>query len=224
MVLALILLVGLLALTLVALTLRHVGRVNRSVAVPDRGARRILFPVAERALSAGALEAALRLAHAGGATLVPTFIAIVPAHLPLDASLASESAIAVSLREAIEQRAAEFGVPVDARVEPGRTNRHGLRQTIAQERFDRIVIAAAPNGRPGFNAEDVAWLLNHAVGEIIVVRPSPDDELGTATHRSQRARSRDQTGQYLPSPALSAGAVRSGRESEQQRERSRITA
>ena len=40
-------------------------------------------------------------------TLVPTFIAIVPAHLPLDASLVSESPIAVSLREAIERPAAE---------------------------------------------------------------------------------------------------------------------
>ena len=54
----------------------------------------------------------------------------------------------IPLLEAIEQRATEAGVPVDARIERGRNQRHALRQTIAHERFDRIVIAAAAHGQP----------------------------------------------------------------------------
>jgi hypothetical protein len=70
-----------------------------------------------------------------------------------------------------------FGVPVDARVERGRTARHALREAIANERFDRIVIAAAAVGAPGFHPDDVAWLLANAPGEIIVLRPAGADPL-----------------------------------------------
>ena len=72
---------------------------------------------------------------------------------------------------------AAVGVPVDSRIERGRTPRHALRQAIAQERFDRIVIAAASHGSHGFNADDVAWLLDHAQGEIVVLRPGAEDQL-----------------------------------------------
>jgi hypothetical protein len=82
--------------------------------------------------------------------------------------------MAVPLLEAIEQRATEAGVPVDSRIERGRNRRHALRQAIANERFDRIVIAAASQGSPGFDADDVAWLLDNAHGEIVVLRPSAD--------------------------------------------------
>ena len=81
--------------------------------------------------------------------------------------------MAIPLQEAIEQRAAAFGVPVDARIERGRDYRHALRQTIAHERFDRIVVAAADRSGTGFSVDDVAWLLEHAPGEIIVLRPAP---------------------------------------------------
>ncbi len=55
-------------------------------------------------------------------------------------------------------------MPVDARIERGRDYRHALRQTIAHERFERIVIAAADSDRHGFGPEDVAWLLATAPG------------------------------------------------------------
>jgi hypothetical protein len=42
---------------------------------------------------------------------------------------------------------------------------------MANERFDRIVVAA---GDEGFSAEDVAWLLTHAEDEVIVLRPADD--------------------------------------------------
>ena len=95
----------------------------------------------------------------------------VPLHLPLDAPLPRQSTWRCRCQEAIEQRADRFGVPVDSRIERGRTYRHALRQTIANERFDRIVIAAAADGSPGFDADDVAWLLDNGPGEIVVLRP-----------------------------------------------------
>jgi hypothetical protein len=131
---------------------------------------RILFPFVSSALSSSALEAALRLAGSEGATLVPVFLARVPMNLPLQASLPRQSESALMLLETIEQRAAAHGVPVDARVQRGRDNRHALREAIASCAYDRIVISAAIHGCPGFNAGDVAWLLENAPGEIVVLR------------------------------------------------------
>ena len=44
------------------------------------------------------------------------------------------------------------------------------RDPEAYERFDRIVVAAAGEGEPGFDADDVVWLLKRAPGEIVVLR------------------------------------------------------
>ena len=53
-------------------------------------------------------------------------------------------------------------MPVDARIEKGRTLTHAVRRLWEAERFDRIV-APAPAGRPGrLHREDLAWLLTHA--------------------------------------------------------------
>jgi nucleotide-binding universal stress UspA family protein len=139
--------------------------------------KRILFPFVASALSSSALEAALRLARAEGATLMPVFLARVPMNLPLQASLPKQSESALMLQEAIEQRAAGYKVGVDARIERGRDNRHALRQAIASCSYDRIVIAAAVQGCPGFDASDVAWLLEHAPGEIIVLRAADTNHL-----------------------------------------------
>jgi hypothetical protein len=133
---------------------------------------RILFPFGSHSLAQSALDSALRYASAEGATLVPVFLARVPLRLPLDTPLPRQSQIAIPLQETIEQRAAGFGVAVDSRIERGRTYRHALRQTLEHERFDRIVVAASAGSTPGFNAEDVRWLLDNAPGEIVVLRPA----------------------------------------------------
>lgn len=142
--------------------------------LPSSG-RRILFPFVAEDLSQRALDAALRLAVAEQATLVPVFLARVSLDVPLDAPLPRQCSMAVPLLEAIEQRATEGGVPADSRIERGRNRRHALRQAIAAERFDRIVMAAASHGSPGFDADDVAWLLGNAPGEIVVLRPGAED-------------------------------------------------
>ena len=191
MTLVLILLIVLLAVGLAALGAAHLSyRVRRPSKVPVSGPQRIVFPFVANALSSRALDAALRLARAEDATLVPVFLARVSLDLPLDAPLPRQCGIAIPMQEAIEQRAAKFGVPVDARIERGRNNRHALRETIATERFDRIVMAAARGDRPGFAADDVAWLLQNAPGEIVVLRPSDDDAIGPP---SRLARGRRRT-------------------------------
>jgi len=41
-----------------------------------------------------------------------------------------------------------------------------------KERFDRIVVARASNGHDGFTPDDIAWLLEQAPSEIVILRPS----------------------------------------------------
>ncbi|HTU96320.1 MAG TPA: universal stress protein [Solirubrobacteraceae bacterium] len=174
----LIAIIAILAAALVGLGLYHHGVLRRhpSLPAPEAGSQRILFPFVGRSLSGRALDAALRLARAEGATLMPVFLARVPLTLPLNSPLPRQAAVCLPLQEAIEHRAADFGVPVDARVERGRTYRHALRRTIATERFERIVMAAAGDSGPGFGPDDVAWLLATAPGEIVVLRPGAEDQ------------------------------------------------
>lgn len=187
----LIVVVVILAVGVVALVGARVrDRLRRSAPVQATSSRRILFPFVAGALSQRALDAALRLAKIEGATLVPVFLARVSLDLPLDSALPRQCSMAMPLLEAVEQRATEAGVPVDSRIERGRNRRHALRQAIAQERYDRIVIAAASEGSPGFDAEDVAWLLDHASGEIVVLRPSQDDQLGSGRRLAPATSSR----------------------------------
>ena len=42
---------------------------------------------------------------------------------------------------------------------------------MEHERFDRVVAAGATNG-DGFSADDVAWLLENAPGEVLILRPA----------------------------------------------------
>lgn len=187
MTVVLILLIVLLAAALAVLAVRQWrSSGDRLKHPPGERTRRILFPFIAGDLSRRALDAALRLARAEDAVLVPVFLARVPLHLPLTSPLPRQSETAIALQEAIEHRATEFGVPVDARIERGRTNRHALRETIARERFDRIVIAAAPHGGQGFDPDDVAWLLDNAEGEVVVLRPDRDDRLDIGPARVAR--------------------------------------
>jgi hypothetical protein len=138
----------------------------------NRTARRIAFPFTADGLVEPALRAALRIAHAEGATLVPVYLLVVPLRVALDCPMPSEANVAFPLFEAIEQQAARAGVPVDARVERGRTLRHALRALAEHGRYERMVIAAASGSGDGFAPEDVAWLLSRAPEEILALRPA----------------------------------------------------
>jgi nucleotide-binding universal stress UspA family protein len=161
----------LLAVVLTVLVMRWKGPGRAPRAVTE-GARRILFPFVGDSVSDSSLDAVLRLSRFEGATLVPAYIATVPFYLGLEAPIPAKCGQAMPLLETIEQRAARAGVPVDSRIETGRTPRHALKQLLEREEFDRLVVPAATRTSAGFSSEDIGWLLENAPGEILVLRPA----------------------------------------------------
>jgi hypothetical protein len=135
-------------------------------------ARRILVPFAG-ALDETVLSAAIRIARAEEAVLVPAYLLIVPLRYDEDSPLRDEVKIAMPLLEAVEHAALRAGVPVDARIEKGRTLTHALRRLWEVERFDRIVAPAPVNGGGGFTEKELAWLLANAPTETLVLKPMP---------------------------------------------------
>jgi hypothetical protein len=106
------------------------------------GTGRILVPFTGGTLEPTVLNAAIRLARAENATLVPAYLLLVPLRYPEDSPLADQVAVAMPLLEAVEHAAQRAGVAVDARIEKGRTPTHALRRLRSVERFDRIVAPA----------------------------------------------------------------------------------
>jgi nucleotide-binding universal stress UspA family protein len=135
----------------------------------------ILLPFTGTEISRRAVDAALRLARAEGATLMPAYLAAVPKSLPLDCPIPREAEQAMAMLEAIEQRAVAKGVPVDARIERGRTYRHALARLLSEEEFDRVVVSAGATGTHGLSGDDLVWLLERAPAEVMILRPGPDD-------------------------------------------------
>lgn len=140
---------------------------------PSRaGAPRILVPFTGH-LDETVLEAAIRLAHAENGVLVPAYLLVVPLQYPEDSPLRDQVNIAMPLLEAVENRALRCGVPVDARIEKGRTLTHALKRLWEVERFDEIVAPApAGNGANGFTEKELAWVLTHSPTETLVLKPS----------------------------------------------------
>lgn len=170
------LLFGLLGGYLIAAARRRGKRSERPQQV-----HQILLPFTGTEISRRALDAALRLARAEGATLMPAYLATVPKQLPLDCAIPAEAAKAMPMLEAIEQRATGQGVPVDARIERGRSYRHALKRMLGQEGFDRVVVSATATGAAGFSGDDLVWLLDKAPAEVLILRPGPEDHLVLTT-------------------------------------------
>jgi nucleotide-binding universal stress UspA family protein len=166
------LVVALILLGIIAVLLFRDLERRRKEAKITPPAKRILFPFLGEALTSRAFDVALRVARAEGATLVPAYIAIVPLSVQLDTPLRKQAGVALPLLEAIEQRAATQGVPVDSRIQPGRSVRHAFRLLLEEERFDRVVAPAAAKNGDGFSAEDVAWMLETVPTEISILRPA----------------------------------------------------
>jgi hypothetical protein len=138
---------------------------------------RILLPFTGGAISRRALDAALRLARAEDATLMPAFLATVPRHLPLDAAVPLQCEQGMPVLEAIEQAGARADVPVDARVARGRTYRHALERLLEEEPVDRVIVSATGNPRAGLTDDDLVWLLQRAPAEVLILRPDFADRM-----------------------------------------------
>jgi hypothetical protein len=148
---------------------------------PERrpGQPRLLVPFVDRQLDQTVLQAALRIARAEEAELVPAYLLVVPLEFSLDAPVQHrELERAMPILEAVELAARRAGVPVDARIERGRSPIDALGRLWEVESFERVVVPAPAPGRSGFSAKDLAWLLEHGPGEILVLRPSPEESDG----------------------------------------------
>jgi hypothetical protein len=161
-------LVAALAAGLGAVLLRR--RPPRRLLLPS-GARRILVPF-EGSLDPTVLDAAIRIAQAEHAVLVPAYLLIVPLRHAEDSPLRDQVKVAMPLLEAVELAALRAGVPVDARIEKGRTLTHALKRLWEVEHFDRVV-APAPTNSHGFTEKQLAWLLTHSPSETLVLKPMP---------------------------------------------------
>jgi len=159
-----------LAVALVALATRLRSFARR----PPAGPRRVLVPFTGGALDPTVLAASIRIARAEEATLVPAYLIVVPLEFAPNSAMQRQVAVAMPLLEAVEHAALRAGVPVDARIESGRTPIHALRRLWGAERFDRIVVPAPAGRSPGFSAKDLAWMLTHAPSETLILRPDPE--------------------------------------------------
>jgi nucleotide-binding universal stress UspA family protein len=140
---------------------------QRRPAVAHDGAERILVPFTGGGLDPEVLGAGIRIARAEHATLVPAYLIVVPLEQPQDAAMQQEVTTAMPLLEAVEHAALRSGVPVDARIESGRTPVHALQRLWENEHFDRIVVPAS-----GFTPKDLTWMLTHAPSETLIFRPA----------------------------------------------------
>ncbi|HEY2072241.1 MAG TPA: hypothetical protein VGG88_01565 [Gaiellaceae bacterium] len=135
------------------------------------GAPRILVPFTG-SLDQRVLDAAIRIAKAEDAVLVPAYLVVVPLQYAEDSPLRDEVKVAMPLLEAVELAALRAGVPVDARIEKGRTMTHAVQRLWEAESFERIVAAAPADGREGFTPKELTWLLTHSPSETLVLKPA----------------------------------------------------
>jgi hypothetical protein len=154
----------------IALVLGRAARRRARDATPPG---RILVALTGDELPCAAIDAAARLGRADRAVVVPAVLLPTPYGLPLDCPLQEAGSAALDLLEAVERRLTRAGVLVDGRVVQGRTRRHAVRRLVEQERFDRLVVPASDAGDGGFGADDVAWILAHIAGEVLVLRAGP---------------------------------------------------
>jgi hypothetical protein len=50
-----------------------------------------------------------------------------------------------------------------------------MRNLLAEEHFDRIIVSADEDPRAGLGYEDLKWLLERVPAEIMILRPAPED-------------------------------------------------
>ncbi len=143
----------------------HIHRPPRRLPV-RKGARRILVPFSG-SLDQEVLDAAIRIARAEEAVLVPAYLLVVPLRYAEDSPLRDQVKVAMPLLEAVEHAALRAGVPVDARIEKGRTLTHAVKRLWEAEPFDRIVAPAE-----GFTPKELTWLLTHSPSETVVLKPA----------------------------------------------------
>ena len=112
---------------------------RRLAGPPSTRVHQILLPFTGQTISRRALDAALRLAKAENATLMPAYLAIVPMHLPLDDTACPgrrPSACRCSRRSSSAPPRRAFRSTLGSSV--GRSYRHALLRLLENETVDRV--------------------------------------------------------------------------------------
>ena len=78
------------------------------------------------------------------------------------------------LLEAVEHAALRAGVPVDARIEKGRTLDPRAAAALGGRALRPDRRAGAATGRPASTRKQLAWLLTNAPTETVVLSPPPE--------------------------------------------------
>jgi hypothetical protein len=81
----------------------------RKAAEARPGQRRLLVPFADGALDPAVLQAAIRIAQAEDAILVPAYLVVVPREFDLEAPLHRQAEVAMPLLEAVENASLRRG-------------------------------------------------------------------------------------------------------------------
>jgi hypothetical protein len=97
----------------------------------------------------------------------------------------------------VECAAVRAGVPVDARIESGRTPIHALHRLWSSEHFDRIVAPAPAQRGPGFTPKDLQWILVHAPSETVILKPDPEIHAAPAGIRRFRRPEGDEPAEII---------------------------
>ena len=169
---ALVAVLGAIVLVLAA-ALAWRSRPPRALRVP-RGGRRILVPFTGGELDPSVLHAAIRVARAEEAVLVPAYLLVVPLEYAEDSPLTKDVGIAMPLLEAVEHAALRAGVSVDARIEKGRSPTHALKRLWDVEQFHRVIAPARAAEHGGFSPQDLTWILTNSPAETLVLRSAPN--------------------------------------------------
>ena len=127
-----------------------------------RAVRRILLPFTGQAISRRSFEAAVRLAKAENAIIMPAFLARVPMNLPLASPLPVQCARGMPLLEAIEQRIASQGLPVESRISRGRSARDALHKLLERAPAEILILRPAPEDTRRISAEAGAGAVGRA--------------------------------------------------------------
>ena len=147
-----------------------------AAARPPAARRRILLPFTGQAISRRAFDAAVRLARAEDATIMPAFLARVPRHLAARRAAARAVPCGMPLLEAIEQRARSAG---RRRRRAHQPRAHLPRRAAPPARRGAASTASScrptANPRNGLTGDDLEWLLEQVPAEVLILRPAPED-------------------------------------------------
>ena len=162
---------------------RSRARRPRRTAAPARP-RRHPVPVRRPRLAERTLDAALRLARAEGATLVP---GLPGARAAAPARSSRRCRASATRRCRCSRRSSSARPARRAGRRPHRARPHAPPRAARADRARALRHARRPRARraraTGFDPADVAWLLEHAPGEVLVLRPEPSAQGATPVSR-----------------------------------------